>query len=163
MIDLKGNETSDSVLFQIVESVTDTFLKMPATAAKPPEGAGPPAADLWTGSISITGGFNGAVSLTCTRAFALRAAQTVFGDDFAENDAFAQDLLAELTNIVGGTIKCLFSETTAAACAMSIPSVSVGTVFHPDATLLTQLWATCDTELIRVDIFEAKDDLKSRN
>lgn len=161
MIDLKGNETSDGVLFQIVESVTDTFLKMPASAASPPTGV--PAADLWTGTISITGGFNGAVSLSCTRAFALRAAQTVFGDDFANDDAFAQDVLAELTNIMGGNIKCLFSEATAKPCAMSIPSISVGTVFHPDATLLTQLWAACESELLRVDIFEANGDLQPRN
>jgi CheY-specific phosphatase CheX len=158
MIDLKGNEISDDMLFQVVESVTDTFLKMPAIAASPPDVSAE--SELWTGTVSVTGGFNGALSLTCSRRFAHEAARTVFGDDFAENDAFAQDVLAELTNIVGGNVKCLFSEATATICAISIPSVSVGAVFHPDATLLTQLWAKCDSELLRVAIFESNGDRK---
>lgn len=86
----------------------------------------------------------------------------MFGDDFAENDAFAQDVLAELTNIVAGNVKCLFSEATSTICAISIPSISVGAVFHPDATLLTQLWAKCDSELIRVAIFESNGDRQPR-
>lgn len=161
MIDLKGNEISDEMLFQVVESVTDTFLKMPAVAVSPPDAG--TQEELWTGTVSITGGFNGALSLTCSRGFAHRAARTVFGDDFGDNDAFAQDVLAELTNIVAGNVKCLFSEATASICAISIPSVSVGAVFHPDATSLTQLWAACDSDILRVAILESNGDRKPRS
>lgn len=53
MIDLKGNEISDDILFQVVESVTDTFLKMPAMAVSPPPA--PLEEESWTGTISVTG------------------------------------------------------------------------------------------------------------
>jgi len=154
MIDLNGNETSDDLLLQIVDSVTHTFLKIPALMASPPDAA-VASGETWTGTIAITGGFNGAISLTCSPKFAHRAARIVFGDDFAEDDAFAQDILAELTNVVGGNIKGLFSDTSGSTCAMSIPSVSVGKVFHPDGTRIAQLWADCDSERLGIAIFQA--------
>jgi CheY-specific phosphatase CheX len=162
MIDLNGNETSDDLLLQIVNSVTYTFLNTPALCASPPDGAAPPE-ETWTGSISITGGFNGAVSLTCSPKFAHRAAKIVFGDECAGDDAFALDILAELTNVVGGNIKGLFSDTTGSTCAMSIPSVSAGKVFHPASTQIAQLWADCDSERLGIAIFQAGGDPQPLN
>src|ERR1700761_6844249 len=89
----------DQVLFQVVESVTDTFLKMPAVAASAPTSGQVSTDEQWSGTVQIAGGFNGSIRLSCSRAFAHKAARMVFGEDYPVDDAFARDVLAELTNI----------------------------------------------------------------
>lgn len=74
-----------------------------------------------TGRVGISGAWQGSVELRCSTEHATEAAEAMFA---AEPGSLAPDEIAdalgELTNMVGGTIKCLLPEPS----ALSVPRVS---------------------------------------
>ena len=77
-----------------------------------------------TGTVFISGTWNGLVSLTCSSVAAARAAALMF-DAEVENvsDADVLDAVGELVNIVGGNLKGMLPSPT----GLSLPSVMDGT------------------------------------
>ena len=83
--------------------------------------------DLITGSIQISGAWEGAVTLDCGATLARQAAAIMFGVEPGETSYDqVQDALGELTNILGGQIKALLPEP----CRLSMPAVTEGTDLH---------------------------------
>lgn len=86
-----------------------------------------PSSELWTGSIRIYGGWEGAVILECPPDLAQEVASRMFGIAPAEATAAdVQDALGELTNILGGNVKALLPGPS----LLSLPEVTEG---HADA------------------------------
>ncbi len=72
------------------------------------------------GKVTISGTWQGAVTLGCSTALARRAAATMFGKRPADADAGEiRDALGELTNMVGGNYKTLLKGD----CKLSVPNV----------------------------------------
>jgi chemotaxis protein CheX len=81
-----------------------------------------------TGSVFISGEWNGLVSLTCSSRAATQAAALMFAappDEVSPSDVL--DAVGELVNIVGGNIKGMLPPPS----GLSLPSVTDGTV-HVD-------------------------------
>lgn len=76
-----------------------------------------------TGCIQITGRWQGAVTIDCSRALAVQVAAAMFAIDERETEVeHIQDALGELTNIIGGNVKSLLPEP----CQLSLPAVTEG-------------------------------------
>jgi chemotaxis protein CheX len=72
------------------------------------------------GQVTISGTWQGAVTLGCSSGLARRAAAAMFGKGPAEADAGEiRDALGELTNMVGGNYKTLLK----GHCSLSVPNV----------------------------------------
>ncbi len=90
-----------------------------------------------SGSIHISGSWNGAVVLRSTYTLAQKTTASMFGieiEDISEEEV--SDAMGELVNMVGGNIKSILPEPT----ALSLPTVSQGIkskLYIPDTELLT--------------------------
>ncbi len=108
---------SEEELQEIVEVVWMTVLDL---AIMPGQAAELALTDYVTAEIEITGAWNGLVSVRASEQFLTHAASLMFNcsaDDVSEMDR--TDALTELTNMLGGTVKCLLPET----CDLSLPSI----------------------------------------
>lgn len=97
------------------------------------DGAAAAVHDAVTGSVDITGAWNGAVELTCSRTAARLAAATMYAlDEASVTDGEVLDAVGELVNIVGGNIKSLLPGPT----DLSLPSVHDTAPVAPDGAEL---------------------------
>ena len=149
------HQPSDNDLLAIVDSVTENDLHEHAIPAPPAATRDAEGDELWTGCITLAGAFNGAVTLTCTRGFARRAAGAMFRDEGPGDDA-ARDILGELTSVMGGNIKSLYSTRVDSTCRQSPPIVSVGAPRIPGAVLVKELWWECKSDRFQVSIFQER-------
>jgi chemotaxis protein CheX len=111
------------------------------------------AQDFVLGKVSISGSWQGAVTLGCSSGLARRAAAAMFGKLPADADAGEiRDALGELTNMVGGNFKTLLK----GECKLSVPNV-VDTVPYgqvdPAPTL--HQWFECEGGVVLLHIFKA--------
>ncbi|NJK89932.1 MAG: chemotaxis protein CheX [Myxococcales bacterium] len=98
----------------IVSSVWESVLEMPLTPTER-DGTYQRAA-----SVDIMGLWNGSVMVEIEREMLRRAAGAMFEVDLKGVTEFQMtDALAEITNIVGGNVKCLLEHPT----KLSLPSV----------------------------------------
>jgi chemotaxis protein CheX len=82
-----------------------------------------PSGDSLTGTVSISGRWNGLVSLTCSSVAATRAAALMFDAGLEKvTQADVRDAMGELVNIVGGNLKGMLPSPT----GLSLPSVTDG-------------------------------------
>lgn len=76
-----------------------------------------------SGVITVIGGWNGAILVTCPVRLAKRLATTMFGTDPPlVRDADAGDAVGEILTLIGGNLRSLFSPPTSS----SIPIVTLG-------------------------------------
>lgn len=88
-----------------------------------------PSDALLTGTVFISGQWNGFVSLTCSSVAAVRAAALMFDVEIEQvSHADVLDAVGELVNIVGGNLKGMLPSPT----GLSLPSVTDGSE-HPDS------------------------------
>ncbi|MFN7994824.1 MAG: chemotaxis protein CheX [Bryobacteraceae bacterium] len=119
-----SNETSVEIapneLAQIVESVFETMMNLPAEESGIPWF---PGADRLTAAVNLTGSWMGAVLMECDRIQACRFAGRFLSTDPPEtvNDD-VRDTLGELANMIGGNLKCIMTS----GIRLSIPSVVDG-------------------------------------
>lgn len=108
----------------LVESVWASVL---GWRAEPAEESAPAGSERFlTGCVPITGAWTGSVLLHCHRDLAGAAAAAMFDLPPAEvTTEMRQDALGELTNIVGGNLKALFS----GRCYLGLPAVVDGKDF----------------------------------
>jgi chemotaxis protein CheX len=142
---------TEDLVTEITSSVWTAFLPeeegiLPFHAA--------PASSTLTGSIHISGTWNGLVSLTCSAEAATRATASMLATPPGEVDpSDVLDVVGELVNIVGGNIKGLLPPPS----DLSLPSVTDGSL-HVDtragAELLVDVHLSWMDEPINVAIWE---------
>lgn len=141
---------AEETLRRSVETIWSTVLGLPVSPGQPI-----PAAlshdSLMSGSIQISGAWEGAVILDCTLPVARRAAALMFGVEIDEttNDQL-EDALGELTNIISGTFKSQLPEP----CLMSLPAIVQGddVAFRPQGGDLLSLGFICEDQPFQVII-----------
>jgi chemotaxis protein CheX len=111
-----------------------------------------------TGTVFISGTWDGLVSLTCSPLAAARAAALMFDAEVESvSQADVLDAVGELVNIVGGNLKGMLPSPT----GLSLPSVTDGTL-HIDtragAELLVDVQLSWMDEPVSVAIW-GKDGL----
>ena len=127
---------SEEELQEIVEVVWMTALDLPIMPGQAAELA---LSEYVTSEITISGAWEGMVTIRASEQFLTHAASVMFSctqDDVSEMDR--TDALTELTNMLGGTVKCLLPET----CDLSLPSIL------PDESIeaVQHEWCTLDCE-----------------
>lgn len=108
---------SEEELQEIVEVVWMTVLDLRVDRGSATELA---LCDYQTSGIEISGAWHGVVCVRASVQFLTHAASLMFNcpmDDVTELDR--TDTLTELTNMLGGTVKCLLPET----CNLSLPNL----------------------------------------
>jgi len=146
-------------LFGILEMVLQSYLGMAPVPMAADEHRGN--RELWIGSVGMTGGFNGAVTLSCSREFATHAAHAVFGGETVAEEEGARDVVGELTNMLGGNVKCLLAASTGMHSQLSLPMVSSGAVVVPGTRIVTQCWVRCGSEPLGLTLYEARASAKA--
>jgi chemotaxis protein CheX len=144
---------TEDVVTEITSSVWKAFL--PEGDEIIPVPMVPPNSSL-TGTVFISGSWNGLVNLTCSSVAAVRAAALMFDAPVeAVSPADVLDAVGELVNIVGGNLKGMLPSPT----GLSLPSVTDGTL-HIDtragAQLLVDVQLSWMDEPVYVSIW-AKD------
>lgn len=105
-----------------------------------------------TGCVNISGDWDGAVSIACSRDLSVRIAETMFGIDAEALEPLdVNDAVGEFVNIVGGGLKSLLPGTS----ALSIPIVidDGGMTFPGAALILTQTVSVLGEPLV-VAVYE---------
>ncbi|NND90036.1 MAG: chemotaxis protein CheX [Granulosicoccus sp.] len=111
------NDLSEEELAEVVELVWMTALELPVEAGS---ATALEASDHLTASIAISGAWDGKVRVRASQAFLSHAAATMFtigSDEVEQQDRV--DTLTELTNMLGGSVKCLLPET----CDLALPLI----------------------------------------
>jgi chemotaxis protein CheX len=99
------------------------------------------------GKVTISGAWQGSVTLGCTAALARRAAAAMLGKLPAETEAEEiRDALGELTNVVGGNFKTLLRGD----CRLSVPDV-VDTVPFEQVECGEHLWFESEGGVVLVN------------
>jgi len=146
---------TEDLVTEIASSVWMAYLpESDELLARP---AAPPEASL-TGTVTISGQWNGVISLTCSTIAAARAASTMFAVDVSEvarSDSL--DAVGELINIIGGSIKGVLPPPS----GLSLPAVTDdATVYidrRADAQLLVDVQFSWAEQSVRVAVW-SKDD-----
>lgn len=102
------------------------------------------------GRVTISGTWQGAVTLGCSPQLARRAAAAMFGKQPAEADAEEiRDALGELTNMVGGNFKTLLK----GECRLSVPKV-IDTVPYGEVVPapVEHLWFECEGGVVILNV-----------
>jgi chemotaxis protein CheX len=111
-----------------------------------------------TACVTITGGWNGNVTIVLPLTAAVRAAADMFGMAEDElDDELVHDAVGELANIAGGNVKGMISEAT----KLGLPTVVRGvdyTVSVPGTHVVVEAAFTCD-DLPFVVLVESPTDL----
>ena len=102
----------------------------------------------WSGSVRISGAWDGEVRVQCSPELAHRAAAILFAiDRAAANVAQAEDALRELANVTGGNLM----EVLPGPSTLSMPSISNGDEpSQPAGLLLSRLYFECQGEPLSV-------------
>ncbi len=116
----------------IAASVADTFstmlsLEIAPAAAEPPAGSG---VQRMVGTLNFAGQVTGIFNLQVTLDLGRVMAAALLGTEASEVDPYSdvRDLVAEITNIVGGNLKSALNDA-GHACILSTPSIAYGTDF----------------------------------
>lgn len=133
-------------LSEIVEVVCMTLLEMPIESGDASEVH---STEHASAEIQITGAWFGIVALKASKAFLNQAASLMFScslEDVSDRDRM--DTLTELTNMIGGTVKCLLPEY----CDLSLPTVLNGDL--AESTDVEWVGFFCDASPLAVSVTE---------
>jgi len=142
----------------VSESVMDVFdtmlsVKLEITDKIPPESL-EEIRDV--GSVCFAGDATGMVSIHVGDNFSRELAAEMLGMEIDElkSDAEIRDMLGELSNIVGGSLKSTFTDA-GLACALSTPSFTTGSDFKIESLNMTKYERfafRCDDNLVFVEM-----------
>jgi len=136
---------SEEELREVVEVVWMTVLDIPVDVGRADNLA---SCETTTAQISITGAWNGVVLVKASERFLSQAAAFMFSSTMdAVDDNDRSETLTEMTNMLGGTVKCLLPET----CDLSLPSL-----VSDESTLGDVAWLdfTCGDHPLAVAVSE---------
>ena len=147
---------TEDVVTEITGSVWRAFL--PESDEIVPVATVPSETSL-TGTVSISGQWNGLVSVTFSSVAAARAAALMFDAEVEEiSPADVHDAVGELVNIVGGNLKGMLPSPT----GLSLPSVTEGARSTPaGADLLVDVRLSWMDEPVQVAIWGDEGPLPS--
>ena len=140
----------------VCDSVTSAFLAFePIEPAQLEVGQLTNRPDIMTGCVMMGGAFDGAVRVRGNGALARHVAESIFGDaDGPLSEVDVRDAWAELTNIVGGNIKSLFSTLHGSICRLTLPVVAEGAITIPGSTLLYEIACHCGSQRLEIAVFK---------
>jgi chemotaxis protein CheX len=111
----------------LVRTVGSVFITMLGLDVFPSESRRRPEGELLTSYVQLTGDWNGAILLECTRGQACSFAGLILSTDPPETvDDDVRDALGELANVIGGNMKCGMST----AAHLSMPTVVEGADYN---------------------------------
>ncbi|MFK7889287.1 MAG: chemotaxis protein CheX [Granulosicoccus sp.] len=114
-------------LQEIVEVVWMTVLELPVEPCVSSELA---STEALISEIRISGAWQGVVAVRASMQFLRNAASLMFSIDASDVQHLdCKDTLSELTNMLGGTVKCLLPEV----CDLSLPSIETCDTVDIDA------------------------------
>jgi chemotaxis protein CheX len=146
--------TLEDSICEITENVWSSVLGLPVTRT-----IGLISEPGITGCVQIAGAWQGAVILRCGAELADRAATIVFETEATTKDQL-QDVLAELSNMMGGNIKALMAEPS----RLSLPTVIDGTNYlarMPGSRLVSELAFDCEGHRFLVTVLEKDPEQES--
>ena len=155
---LEGPSPTD--LHAVVDEVWTTFLgpEEPLLPADPAlvAGGGASAGVTWSAATTVSGAWNGVVSVEIADAVAHTATQTMLGlgpDEQISTEDVA-DAVGELVNMIGGNVKSLMPGPS----ALSLPLVARGTIASPsDLTQVARRDLSWAGSLLRVTVMARRD------
>jgi chemotaxis protein CheX len=111
-----------------------------------------------TGCVSITGAWDGAITLDCSATLARKLAAIMMRQDPEKttSDDIA-DALGELTNILGGNVKRLLPGPS----KLTLPAVAEGRDYHvkiAGSQLLSEITFSCEGEPMRVTLLQRDEN-----
>jgi chemotaxis protein CheX len=144
---------SQDDLISITQNILSTMISMEASPlAEKPE---PVAGKRLTGCIAISGEWKGAVVIQSSEAFTRQAVCNMLQMKPAEvSDSDLEDVLSEITNMIGGNIKSLVKSPS----FLSLPSVTVGSDFSfhlKGSKVLAETSLDCNGEQLDVLVCES--------
>jgi CheY-specific phosphatase CheX len=145
-------DVSSAKLNEIAERVWSMVLGLSLKPAKCDPGRAEASAFV-LGRVTISGTWQGSVTLGCSPALARRAAGAMFGKPPAEADpGDIRDALGELTNMVGGNFKTLLKGD----CRLSVPDVvDVVPYAEVEPAPVEHQWFECEGGLVILNVLEA--------
>ena len=106
------------------------------------------------GSIQISGGWNGVVTLACPSTLSREVAALMFGVEIDKaTPSEIQDAWGEITNMIGGNIKSLLGGTS----QLSLPTVAEGQDFSmgiPGVRPVGKHFFACGSQAFVVELLE---------
>jgi flagellar motor switch protein FliN len=122
-VDIKG---------RVTESVMETFSTMLSMEIGPVEAEPPPGTGIqrMVGALNFAGNVTGIFNVQLTLDFGRRMAASLLGmePEAVDPGSDVRDLVAEVTNIVGGNLKSALNDA-GLHCVLSTPSITYGTDF----------------------------------
>jgi chemotaxis protein CheX len=109
------------------------------------------AQELLTGSVAISGAWQGMVQIQCSAAFAQRAASVMFGlEPLHVGPEEGRDALGELANMVSGNLKAVLPGPS----RLCLPIVADGPLNFGTATPAkkSEVWLECGEDAILVSV-----------
>lgn len=143
----------DVDLDRIAQEIWSTVLGV-TLQHTPAERAHPAGAEIVTGTVQITGDWNGVVAIECSSALARSAATAMFDTEthvLSPDDL--RDSIGELANMAGGNVKSLLGSS----CELTLPAVTVGRDYHvsiPGSRQVNCHKFDCEGELLIVSTLE---------
>ncbi|KAA1417712.1 chemotaxis protein CheX [Nocardioides humilatus] len=136
----------------VVEEVWSTFVgyEHPLCPRQVPPGT-PLDASVWSGAVSVTGEWQGAVTVELADdvAQAISRVMLDLGDAETLADDDVADAVGELVNMIGGNVKSLMPGPS----SLSLPAVAAGrAVFPSDAHEVARLDLTWTGEPVRITV-----------
>lgn len=143
----------DGALQQITGLVWDTTLSLPLVEEDPFRLAHE-RGEILAGVVRISGNWDGAVAVQCTRRMAAKLARVMFSLDGADpGTGEIRDALGEVGNMVGGNFKALLEEPN----VLSIPEIHAAEDFRlhiPGMSQILQAAFRSEDEPIAVSVFQ---------
>ncbi|HWJ81090.1 MAG TPA: chemotaxis protein CheX [Nocardioides sp.] len=135
----------------VVDEVWETLLgdAAPLMTRLVPARAPFDSAGVWSASVSVSGGWQGIVTVELTEyvAGALAATMLALPEGLEVVDADIADAVGELVNMVGGNVKSLMPGPS----VLSLPSVAAGrAAFSSDASEVARVDVTWAEQPVRV-------------
>ena len=144
---------------ELVDQITSTFIDAHARPVPTTERGGD---DLWTGCVTVDGPLKGAVIVVCPRSFALRVGGVMYATTPSKlSDDDAREALAEFTNVVGGNLKSLISNTMGDTCRMGLPVVTDGDLRVPGEVDRREVQFACADAIVSVRVLEVQRPVES--
>lgn len=143
---------------EFVHSVWSSVLEMDVLASDKEVSPSSSDDNYLTGIVTITGDWNGAVSIDCPEPLAKAIASSMFDMELDEiSESEVRDALGEVTNMIGGNFKSILGCDT----QLSIPTIVNGHGYHlaiSDGELITRSNFESQQQTFRIRIFKQKDE-----
>ena len=118
-----------SHIISSTQETYETMLSMDISVSEeePPQQTGE---NRMVGTLNFAGNITGIINIQITNSFGYQMAASMLGvePDEVESIDEVKDLLAEITNIVGGNVKSALNDS-GFPCVMSTPAITLGTDF----------------------------------